>query len=100
MGQSTPIILAATGISFTNEWLVSGVPNFRVGIAGLGVGLLLDGIEKFSVQAAVGLATIALITIVLTPFKGTSPVQTLANLAVAKPVPVQPVSVVELPGVS
>lgn len=85
MGASTGPILAATAISFTNEWIVSGEPNFRVGMAGLGVALLLDGIEKVSVQAAVGLAYIAMVTILLTPFKGTSPVQTLANLAVAKP---------------
>lgn len=91
MGASTGIMLAATGISFTNEWIVSGEPNFRVGVAGLAFVLVLDGIEKVSPQAAVGLATIALVTILLTPFRGSSPIKTLSNLGVAKgPVTVFP----------
>lgn len=90
MGASTGIALAATGISFTNEWIVTGTPNFRVGVAGLGVALLLDGIEKFSPEGAVGLATIMMVTILVTPFKGTSPVQTLGALAVAKPATTAP----------
>lgn len=85
MGQSTAVVLTATGISFGNEWYETGSPNFRVAVAGLGVALLLDGLEKISPQGAVGLATIMLITVVLTPFGGKSPAQTLASLAIAKP---------------
>lgn len=87
MGASTGIMLAATGISFANEWQNTGNVNFRIPVAGFGVALLLDGIEKFSPQAAVGLATIALITILVTPVGASkkSPAQTLAGLAVAKP---------------
>lgn len=85
MSASTGIVLAGTLISFGNEWLDTGTPNFRVGVAGLGVAFILDGIDKFSPQAATGLATIMLITILITPFSGKSPVQTLAGLAVAKP---------------
>lgn len=97
MGASTGIALAATGISFANEWVNTGEPNFRVGVAGLGVVLLLDGIEKFSIEGAVGLATIMLITILVTPFKGKSPVQTAASLAVAQKAPVSPGLVVTAP---
>jgi hypothetical protein len=84
MAASVGIVLTATAISFSNEWLSTGTPNFRVGIAGLGVALLFDGIEKISEQAAVGLATIMLITVLVTPFKGTSPVQTVANWSGSK----------------
>lgn len=86
MGASTGIALGATAISFSNEWVVTGEPNFRVGVAGLGVALVLDGIERFSPEGAVGLATIFLITVLVTPFKGrSSPLGTLSSLAVAKP---------------
>lgn len=84
MAQSTGIVLAATGISFANEWLDSGTPNFRVIAAGLLLALLFDGIEKISPEGAVGLATIALITVVVTPFGGKSPAQTLAGLAISQ----------------
>lgn len=87
MGQSTPIVLAATGISFANEWVNTGTPNFRVGIAGLGVALLLDGIEHFSPVGAKGLATIMLITVLFTPFGGKTPIQTVGTLAVSNPDP-------------
>lgn len=79
MAKSTGIVLAATGISFSNEWLTTGTPNFRVGIAGLGVALLFDGIEKINQTAAIGLATIMLITVLVTPFEGLSPVETVAK---------------------
>ena len=85
MGQSTPIVLGATGVSFANEWYNTNSPNFRVIIAGIAVALILDGVERFSPEGAVGLATITMITVLLTPFSGKSPVQTLAGLAVAKP---------------
>lgn len=90
MGASTGIALAATGISFGNEWVNTGTPNFRIGVAGLGVALLLDGIERVSPEGAVGLATIMLITILLTPFNGKSPAQTVLGLTVAQKNPSQP----------
>lgn len=85
MGASTGLVLAATGISFANEWVVAGTPNFRVGVAGLATALIFDGIERVSVDAAVGLASIVLVTVLVTRFKGKSPLETLAGLAVAKP---------------
>lgn len=79
MGASTGLVLTGTGISFANEWLSTGEPNYRVGIAGLGIALLFDGIEKINQQAATGLGLIFLITVLVTPFKGLSPVQTVAQ---------------------
>lgn len=93
MAQSTGIVLAAAGISFANEWLDTGKPNFRIIVAGLAVSLLFDGIEKLSPEAAMGLATITLITVLVTPFNGKSPAQTVAGLAVAKPQAATPASI-------
>lgn len=79
MAKSTGIVLTATGISFTNEWLDTGAPNFRVAIAGLGVALVFSGIEKVNERAAVGLSVIMLITVLLTPFNGHSPAQNVTR---------------------
>lgn len=84
MGASTGTILAATAISFGNEFVNSKQVNFRIPIAGFGVALILDGIEKISVQAALGLATIAFITVIFLPVNGKSPAETLADLSIAK----------------
>lgn len=73
-------MLTATAISFTNEWLNTNKLNFRIGAAGLGVALLFDGIEKISEPAAVGLATIMLITVIVTPINGNSPADTVSQL--------------------
>lgn len=90
MSASTGIVLAATGISFTNEWINTGTPNFRVGVAGLAVALVLDGVDKVSPQGATGLALIMLATVFLTPFGGKSPAQTFSQLAIAKPATTAP----------
>lgn len=80
VAKSTGIVLTATAISFTNEWAITNKPNLRVAVAGLGVALLFDGIEKISEQGAVGLAYIMLITVVLTPINGSSPADTVIKL--------------------
>jgi hypothetical protein len=79
MAKSTGIVLTATAISFTNEWLDTKTPNFRIGIAGLSVALIFSGIEKLNEKAAVGLATIMMITVLLTPFNGNSPAQNVVK---------------------
>lgn len=85
MAESTGLVLTATAISFTSEWINTNTPNFRIVIAGLGVALVFDGLEKLSPQGTKGLALIMLITVLITPINGKSPVQTAASLAVAKP---------------
>lgn len=83
MSKSVGITLTATGISVGNEWLQdpTGLPNFRVAAAGLALALLFDGLEKINERAGVGLATIFLVTVLVTPFKGKSPVQELAAVS-------------------
>lgn len=85
MAKSTGIVLTATGISLGNEWAHTGRPNFRIGIAGLMVALIFDGVEKINEKAAVGLATMMLITVLVTPMGGDSPAQTVAKWTSTKP---------------
>lgn len=75
MAQSTGIMLIAGTISFGNEWLQTGNPNWRIPVATLGSSLFLNGIEKIYPKPAVGLAVIVLITVLLTPLHGKSPMQ-------------------------
>ena len=65
MAASTGIILTAGVITFGNEWLQTGKPNFRVAIATLGTALVFSGLEKLDEQAAVGLAAIVMITVLI-----------------------------------
>lgn len=62
MAASTGIILAAGGITTVNEF-IHGKINWRVPVATLGAAVLFAGLEKLSVAAAVGIASIALITV-------------------------------------
>lgn len=75
MAQSTGIMLIAGTITFGNEWLQSGKLNFRIPVATLGASAFLAGIEKIYPKAATGLASIVLITVILTPLHGKSPMQ-------------------------
>jgi len=77
------IVLTGTAIGITNEMMQGYKLNFRMGMAGLGAALFLGGIERVNEQAGVGLAVIVFITMMITPFKGNAPAQTLANLIAA-----------------
>lgn len=79
MAKSTGIVLTGTAISFANEWYQTDTPNFRILLAGMGVALLFDGIEQLDQKAAVGLSIIFVITVLLTPFNGKAPTQTLLS---------------------
>jgi hypothetical protein len=65
MAASTGIILTAGVITFGNEWLQKGTVNFRVAAATLGSALVFAGLEKLDQQAAVGLASIVMITVLI-----------------------------------
>lgn len=80
VAKSTGIVLTATGISFANEWAQTDTPNFRVVMAGGAFSLLCAGIEEINKPVAVGLGTLMLITVLVTPFSGNSPMQELADL--------------------
>lgn len=86
MAQSTGIILLAGGVSFGNEWLQTSTPNFRIPVATLMSALFLNGVEKIYPKAAIGLGTIVLITVLVTPLHGKSPLQTAVDV-LPKPKP-------------
>jgi len=81
MAKSTGIVLTATAISFTNDWITTNTPNFRIAGAGLATALIFDGIEKLNEKAAVGLSVMMFIAVLFTPMHGKSPAQQLANLS-------------------
>lgn len=62
-------------VSFGNEWLQTGKPNFRIPVATLVAGVFLNGVERLYPKAGTGLAVIVLITVLATPFNGKSPLQ-------------------------
>jgi hypothetical protein len=64
MAKSTGIILVAGSITFVNEWLNNKI-NWKIVPATFGTALVFAGIEKLSEPAAVGLATIALISVLV-----------------------------------
>ena len=80
MAKSTGIMLAATAIGMGNEFVQGYGVNFRMGIAGLGAAAFLTGIESINETAGVGLAVLAMITVLLTPFKGKAPAQEVLAL--------------------
>jgi hypothetical protein len=94
VAKSTGIVLAAGGISFANDWWNSKQPNFRIPPATLGVAILFAGLERLNERAAVGLATIMMITVLFTPMNGKSPMQTLAEVGKGstEPKPIQTLS--------
>jgi hypothetical protein len=84
MAKSTGIILAATGISFANDWFQSKEnppkPNLRIPVAGLIAVLICDGVEKISEPIGVGLSILVLVTVMLTPMHGHAPADTLIKV--------------------
>ncbi len=65
MAASTGIILTAGSISFGNDWIQLGKPNWRIAMATLGTALIFAGLERLDEQAAVGLAAIVMITVLI-----------------------------------
>lgn len=81
MGASTGIVLAGTGISAANDWYQTNTFPWGIGVAGLLLSGFVYGIEKISEPLAVGLSTIFLVTVIVTPIKGkNSPAAELAAL--------------------
>jgi hypothetical protein len=87
MAASTGIILTAGVITFGNEWLQLGKPNWRIAIATLGSAVVFAGLEKLDQDAATGLAAIVMITVLVggvTPGVK-SPAQEVLSLLGKKP---------------
>jgi len=80
MAKSTGIVLAATGIVVGNEWIQTNQVAWKAGVAGLALSLFMSGAEKISAPLAVGLSSIMLVGVLVTPVHGNSPLQEVANV--------------------
>jgi hypothetical protein len=81
MGASTGIVLTGTAISAGNDWYQTHQFPWGIGVAGLLLSGFMYGVEKLSEPLAVGLSSIFLITVLVTPIKGkNSPAKELAGL--------------------
>jgi hypothetical protein len=71
---STPtnIVLAAGTLSFGNEWIQTGKPNWRMPIGTLGAMLVTSGVTKVSPPAGTAFAVIVLIAALTVKFNGKS----------------------------
>jgi hypothetical protein len=58
---ATGIILVAGGMTFANEWYVTGKPHWRVLVATALAGAIFDGLAHLDSNAAVALSVIVLI---------------------------------------
>jgi len=82
MAASTGIVLGATGIVVANEWIQTDKLNWKAGAAGLVLTLFMAGAEKISQPLAVGLSSIMLVTVLITPVAEAkdSPLITVSHL--------------------
>jgi hypothetical protein len=82
MATSPGIILAGAGIVAANEWYQKNTLNWRVLAAGGLLALFMDGAEKVSAPLAIGLSSIMVVTVLVTPLSGTgsSPLQTVSGI--------------------
>jgi len=72
--------LTAGAIAFTNDWYVSGQIPWRIAVATPIAGAFLYGAGKISPPAATGLGLAILITVIMTPFSGQSPMQSVIKI--------------------
>lgn len=77
---ATGIILIAGTMTFTNEWYQTKKVNWRVPIATLLAGAVIDGLSKVDDKAAIGLSIMVLIVASATKFGGKSVIDTLVQL--------------------
>jgi hypothetical protein len=72
MSTPTNIVLGAGALTFGNEWIQTGSPNWRMPIGTLGAMLVTAGVTKVSPPAGTAFAVIVLIAAVTVRFNGKS----------------------------
>jgi len=80
MAASTGLVLAATGIVVANEWVQTNDIAWKAGVAGVVLSAFMAGAEKISSPLAVGLSSIMLAAVLVTPVHGNSPLQEVSNI--------------------
>lgn len=83
MNDNTGAILALStgGIVFANEWVSTSNINWRVAVATPLAALFMYGVGKISAPLAAGLGGAMLVTGLVTPLNGSSPLGTLSKFA-------------------
>jgi glucokinase len=76
---ATVIVLSAGTITFANDWYQTHHVNWKIPLATILAGLVLDGIAHVNDHAATGLAVIVMIGALTTKFGGKSVADTLAE---------------------
>jgi|SRR5215471_665799 len=82
---ATVIVLTAGTATFANEWYQTHKVNWRVPIATLLAGAVIDGLNKVDDKAAIGLSIMVLIAALATKFGGKSVIDTLVELWAVNP---------------
>ena len=70
--SSTGLILTAGTLTFGNEWIQTGTPNWRIPVATFGAAFLFTGIDSISPKAGTALGVMVLIAAVTVRFNGKS----------------------------
>jgi len=89
---ATGIVLIAGTATFANEWYQTKKVNWKVPIATLLLGAVIDGLNKVDDKAAIGLAIMVAIAASATKFGGKSIIDTMVQLwGTKQPGKVQPI---------
>lgn len=79
MAAAMPIVFTAASIAGLNEWIQTDQIPWRVGIAGLTLGLVAAGMEDIAPKATLAFAITMLATAIVTPLHGNSPLEEFAQ---------------------
>lgn len=87
--SGTGLIMVAGTLTFGNEWVQTGTPNWRIPIATLGSALLFSGLNEIAPKASTALGVIVLIAAVTVRFNGKSVVEEALTVLPSGPNPLQ-----------
>lgn len=92
MAAAMPIVFTAAALAGLNEWIQTDQIPWRIGIAGLALGLVASGMENIAPKATLAFAVTMLATAAVTPFHGNSPVEEFAQFIGSGPKQASPVT--------
>jgi hypothetical protein len=78
--KTTGIVLTAAVVAGGNEWLQTNQIPWRIGISGLVLSWLMGGVEKVSPRGAMALSVTILITALVVPLHGKSPIMEFGSV--------------------
>lgn len=72
MSTGSNLVLVGGALTFGNEWIQTGTPNWRMPIGTLGIALLTSGISRVSPGAGTAFGVIVLVAALTVRFNGKS----------------------------